>query len=64
MVVGLGSIEGFGRGAARVQQQLPFLSVLGEAKGEKSALETLVQHLPFLGSPLSPPLTFNHQEIS
>lgn len=31
MVVGLSSIEGFGRGAARVQQQLPFLSVLREA---------------------------------
>lgn len=64
MVVGLSSIEGFGRGAARVQQQLPFLSVLGEAVGEKSALEPLVQHLPFLGSSLSPALNFKHQKIS
>lgn len=37
MVVGLGSIESFGRGAARVQQQLPFLSVLEVVMGEKSA---------------------------
>lgn len=43
MVVGLGSIEGFGWGAARVQQQLPLLSVLGEAMGEKSAPGPLVQ---------------------
>lgn len=43
VVVGLSSIEGFGRGAARVQQQLPFLSVLGEVIGEKSALDPLVQ---------------------
>lgn len=36
MVVGLGSIESFGRGAARVQQQLPLLSVLEVVMGEKS----------------------------
>lgn len=34
MVVGLSSIEGFRGGAARVQQQLPLLSILGEAMGE------------------------------
>ena len=28
MVVGLGSIEGFGRGATGVQQQLPLLPIL------------------------------------
>lgn len=50
MIVGLGSIEGFGGWAARVQQQLPLLSVLGETTGETSA------------SPLSPALTFNHQK--
>lgn len=35
VVVGLSSIEGFGRRAARVQQQLPFLSVLREAIRKK-----------------------------
>ena len=30
MVVGLGSIEGFGRGATGVQQQLPLLPILGQ----------------------------------
>lgn len=43
MVIGLGSIEGFGGGAARVQQQLPLLSVLGEIIREKAVLEPLVQ---------------------
>lgn len=43
VVIGLGSIEGFGGGAARVQQQLPLLSVLGEIIREKAALEPLVQ---------------------
>lgn len=37
MVVGLGSIEGFGRGATGVQQQLPLLPILGGASREKSA---------------------------
>lgn len=61
MVVGLGSIEGFGGGAARVQQQLPLLSVLGETIREKSAPGCSVQPA-FLGFPLSLTLTFKHQK--
>ena len=45
MVVGLSSIEGFGRGAARVQQQFPLLSVLGKAMEEKSGPEPLVRFI-------------------
>lgn len=41
MIVGLGSIEGFGGWAARVQQQLPLLSVLGEAMGVDISPEAL-----------------------
>lgn len=61
MIVGLGSIESFGGWAARVQQQLPLLSVLGETTGETSAPRPLIQPT-LLGSPLSPALTFKHQK--